>query len=81
MPEAALNKAKMMAARPPDMGTVTNQASTIFLNIFQSTAWRDLTQPTLTTAPTCLHLDGCLLRTCLNYKLGITFYTKTILFN
>lgn len=40
------------AERPPAIGKVTNQATTIFRNSFQSTPCRDRNQPTNTIDPT-----------------------------
>lgn len=46
----------MAALSSPEIGTVTNQAMKIFLNKRQSTDFRERSQPTATTDPTCVHI-------------------------
>lgn len=49
-------KIAMMAALiRPEMGTVTNQATKMFRNRRQSTAFLERSHPTATTEPTCKH--------------------------
>lgn len=50
-----MSRAMTAALNKPATGTVTNQARKMFRKRRQSTAFRERSQPTATTEPTCIY--------------------------